>query len=162
MYIRAGRMYLRERMASPATSSSLFSRIVKATSGLPARVDSTGFERGNGLRGGIARTRAARCGHTLSESSGFNYLQLVRIGTSSAVLNHGTGVSQLQTAKNPIIRRRYQGKSNEEVTPGFHRCCGDCVPSSTRPFRPSRTLTTAQHVRQAVTSRSSCHTATTL
>ena len=44
MYITVGQMYFRDRMASQATSSSVFSRIVKAMSGSPPLEGSTGFE----------------------------------------------------------------------------------------------------------------------
>ena len=44
MYITAGQMYLGDQMASQATSSSVFSRIVKAISGWPPPEDSIGFE----------------------------------------------------------------------------------------------------------------------
>ena len=44
MYIMAGQILSRDRMASQAMSSSGFSRTVKATSGLPPVEDSTGFE----------------------------------------------------------------------------------------------------------------------
>ena len=50
MYIRAGQTYLRNPMASQATSSAVFSRIVRGMCGWPPLEDSTGFETSPSLR----------------------------------------------------------------------------------------------------------------